>query len=124
MTQERQLTIHARSDGGGPIEDVIPIVNGNADAQAARRETDTAMRAADAAGRRADARRKAWERRRQLRGMLRDACLVAVGAGAVLSGLAVGLAIDGLCSWWVGVAGMLALVALIYAARGCERGGN
>lgn len=124
MTKMQQMTIHARSDGSGPIEKVIPIVNDNAQKRAAMRDADAAMRAAVEEGARADALRQAREKRRQLRAMLRDACLVSVGAGAALSGMAVGLAIDGLCPWWVGVAGMMALAALVYAARGCERAGN
>ncbi len=75
--EKRMQIIKHRLDDGGRIEDVCPIVNDNADAQAA-------MRDAMAAGRRADARRQANERRLQRSWMLRDAACFFAGIGVMM----------------------------------------
>ncbi len=106
MTQNRQLATCPQRDDGGRIEDVCPIVNGNAEEQAA-------LRSATAAGRQMDAQRQARQRRRRQRRTLRDIGYISAGAGAVL----VGMTIADMCPWWISVAAILAAQAMFYAAR-------
>lgn len=106
MRDKKPLPVRTHPEAGGKIEDIIPIVNGNAEERAA-------LRGAMAAGRRADARRQARQRRRQQRRTLRDIGLITAGAGAVF----VGIAIVGMCPWWIGVAGILVAQAMLYVAR-------